>query len=284
MTARIYCFANQKGGVAKTTTAVNLGAYLAQAGRRVLLIDTDPQGNATTSLGANPRTLSVSLYNVLVDKVPIQQAITLTERVGLDLIPASTDLAGAEVEMARMMARERLLARALQPVLDAYDYILIDDPPSLGLLTINGLTAAHGVLIPVQCEYLALEGLSMLLGTIQQVREVLNAQLVLSGVLLTMYDSRTNLGQQVVEEVRNYFPDKVFRTVIPRNVRLSEAPSYGQTILSYAPNSLGGLAYQALATEFLQREENLPAANANEATPSTQPVAAKPPPRGARDE
>jgi len=284
MTARIYCFANQKGGVAKTTTAVNLGAYLAQAGRRVLLIDTDPQGNATTSLGANPRTLSVSLYNVLVDKVPIQQAITLTERVGLDLIPASTDLAGAEVEMARMMARERLLARALQPVLDAYDYILIDDPPSLGLLTINGLTAAHGVLIPVQCEYLALEGLSMLLGTIQQVREVLNAQLVLSGVLLTMYDSRTNLGQQVVEEVRNYFPDKVFRTVIPRNVRLSEAPSYGQTILSYAPNSLGGLAYQALATEFLQREENLPAANANEATPSTQPVAAKPSPRGARDE
>ena len=284
MTARIYCFANQKGGVAKTTTAVNLGAYLAQAGRRVLLIDTDPQGNATTSLGANPRTLSVSLYHVLVDKVPIQQAITLTERVGLDLIPASTDLAGAEVEMARMMARERLLARALQPVLDAYDYILIDDPPSLGLLTINGLTAAHGVLIPVQCEYLALEGLSMLLGTIQQVREVLNAQLVLSGVLLTMYDSRTNLGQQVVEEVRNYFPDKVFRTVIPRNVRLSEAPSYGQTILSYAPNSLGGLAYQALATEFLQREENLPAANANEATPSTQPVAAKPSPRGARDE
>ncbi len=284
MTARIYCFANQKGGVAKTTTAVNLGAYLAQAGRRVLLIDTDPQGNATTSLGANPRALPISLYNVLVDKVPMQQAITLTERVGLDLIPASTDLAGAEVEMARMMARERLLARALEPLLAAYDYILIDDPPSLGLLTINGLTAAHGVLIPVQCEYLALEGLSMLLSTIQQVREVLNDRLVLSGVLLTMYDSRTNLGQQVVEEVRNYFPDKVFRTIIPRNVRLSEAPSYGQTILSYAPNSLGALAYQALATEFLQREENLPKAQQGEETPSLPPVSAKPSQRGAHEQ
>ncbi|MCE7988876.1 MAG: ParA family protein [Caldilinea sp. CFX5] len=255
MSARIYCFANQKGGVAKTTTAVNLGAYLAQAGRRVLLIDTDPQGNATTSLGVDPRGLKVSLYHVLIEKTPIQQALTLTERVGLDLIPASTDLAGAEVEMARMMARERLLSRALQPLLPAYDYILIDDPPSLGLLTINGLTAAHGVLIPVQCEYLALEGLSLLLGTIQQVREVLNERLALTGVLLTMYDSRTNLGQQVVEEVQNYFPDKVFRAIIPRNVRLSEAPSYGQTILSYAPSSPGALAYQAFATEFLQREE-----------------------------
>lgn len=255
MSARIYCFANQKGGVAKTTTAVNLGAYLAQAGRRVLLIDTDPQGNATTSLGVDPRGLRVSLYNVLIEKMPIQQALTLTEQVGLDLIPASTDLAGAEVEMARMMARERLLSRALQPLLSAYDYVLIDDPPSLGLLTINGLTAAHGVLIPVQCEYLALEGLSLLLNTIQQVREVLNERLALTGVLLTMYDSRTNLGQQVVEEVQNYFPDKVFRAIIPRNVRLSEAPSYGQSILSYAPNSPGALAYQALAAEFLQREE-----------------------------
>ena len=255
MSARIYCFANQKGGVAKTTTAVNLGAYLAQAGRRVLLVDTDPQGNATTSLGVDPRGLKVSLYNVLIEKLPIQQALTLTERDGLDLIPASTALAGAEVEMARMMARERLLSRALQPLLSSYDYVLIDDPPSLGLLTINGLTAAHGVLIPVQCEYLALEGLSLLLGTIQQVREVLNERLALTGVLLTMYDSRTNLGQQVVEEVKNYFPDKVFRAIIPRNVRLSEAPSYGQTILSYAPTSPGALAYQAFAAEFLQREE-----------------------------
>ncbi|MEZ4736223.1 MAG: ParA family protein [Caldilineaceae bacterium] len=255
MTARIYCLANQKGGVAKTTTAVNLSAYLAHAGRRVLLIDTDPQGNATTSLGVDPRTLPVSLYQVLIEKVPVQQALTLTERVGLDLIPASRDLAGAEVEMAQMMARERLLARTLQPLMESYDYILIDDPPSLGLLTINGLTAADGVIIPVQCEYLALEGLSLLLRTIQQVREVLNERLALTGVLLTMHDGRTNLGQQVVEEVKTYFPEQVFQTIIPRNVRLSEAPSYGQSILSYAPNSPGALAYQALAKEFLEREE-----------------------------
>ncbi|MCB0063070.1 MAG: ParA family protein [Caldilineaceae bacterium] len=255
MSAKIYCFVNQKGGVAKTTTAVNLGAYVAAAGRRVLVVDTDAQGNATTSLGIDPRELSVSIYNVLIDSVPAQQAITLTERVGLDLIPASPDLAGAEVELARVMARERLLTRALQPIRDQYDYIFIDDPPSLGLLTINGLTAADGVVIPVQCEYLALEGLSLLLGTIQQVRDVLNEQLAMTGVLLTMYDGRTNLGQQVVQEVQNYFPDKVFRTIIPRSVRLSEAPSYGQTILSYAPSSTGALAYQALAQEFLEREE-----------------------------
>ncbi|MCB0109008.1 MAG: ParA family protein [Caldilineaceae bacterium] len=255
MTAKIYCFVNQKGGVAKTTTAVNLGAYLAAAGRRVLLIDTDAQGNATTSLGIDPRELALSLYNVLIEKVPIQQALTLTELVGLDLVPASPDLAGAEVEMARMMARERLLERALQPVIDQYDYIFIDDPPSLGLLTINGLTAADGVIVPVQCEYLALEGLSLLLSTVQQVRDVLNDKLEITGVILTMYDGRTNLGQQVVQEVQNYFPDKVFQTIIPRNVRLSEAPSYGQTILSYAPNSAGALGYQALAAEFLQRAE-----------------------------
>ena len=260
MTARIYCFANQKGGVAKTTTAVNLGAYLAAAGRRVLVVDTDPQGNATTSLGADPRALTVSLYNVLIDGVPIQQALTLTDRVGLDLVPSNTDLAGAEIELARLMAREQLLARALRSVLEQYDYILIDQPPSLGLLTINGLTATtHGVVIPVQCEYLALEGLSLLMKTIQQVREILNEHLTIAGVVLTMYDSRTNLGQQVVEEVQSYFPNEVFQTIIPRNIRLSEAPSYGQTILSYAPNSAGALAYQALAQEFMARAEQQPA-------------------------
>ncbi len=259
MTAKIYCFANQKGGVAKTTTAVNLGAYLAAAGRRVLIVDTDPQGNATTSLGNDPRTLTVSLYNVLIEQVPIQQALTLTDRVGLDLVPSTTDLAGAEIEMARLMARERLLSRALKLVSEQYDYILIDQPPSLGLLTINGLTAAQGVVIPVQCEYLALEGLSLLLKTIQQVREILNDQLGIAGVVLTMYDSRTNLGQQVVEEVKSYFPKEVFQTIIPRNIRLSEAPSYGQTILSYAPASPGALAYQALAKEFLARIEGQPA-------------------------
>jgi chromosome partitioning protein len=196
------------------------------------------------------------LYDVLVEQVPIQQVLTLTDQLGLDLIPATTDLAGAELEIARHMARERLLARALKPVVEQYDYIFIDEPPSLGLLTINGLTAAtHGVIIPVQCEYLALEGLSLLLDTIQQVREVLNDKLVVAGVVLTMYDSRTNLGQQVVQEVHRYFPKEVFQTIIPRNVRLSEAPSHGQTILGYAPTSPGAQAYQALAKEFLVRIE-----------------------------
>jgi chromosome partitioning protein len=257
MSARIYVFANQKGGVAKTTTAVNLGAYLAAAGRRVLVVDIDPQGNATTSLGIDPRTLELSLYNVLIEHVPVGKVITLTDRVGLDVLPSTTDLAGAEVEMSRLMARERLLERALRPILPLYDYVLIDEPPSLGLLSVNGLTAAsHGVIIPVQCEYLALEGLSLLLQTIQQVREVLNDKLVIAGVVLTMYDSRTNLGQQVVQEVRDYFPELVFQTIIPRNIRLSEAPSYGKTILSYAPASAGALAYQALAQEFMARAES----------------------------
>jgi len=256
MIAKTFVFANQKGGVAKTTTAVNLAAYLTAAGRRTLVIDMDPQGNATTSLGVDPRSLPVSIYDVLIDQTPIQKAITLTEHVGLDLVPATTDLAGAEVEMARMMARERLLERAMRPLLEHYDYILIDEPPSLGLLTINGLTAsANGVIIPVQCEYLALEGLSLLLRTIQQVRDVLNDRLAIAGVVLTMYDSRTNLAQQVVQEVRQYFPGVVFKTIIPRNIRLSEAPSHGQTILSYAPSSAGALAYQALAQEFMQRAE-----------------------------
>ncbi|MEM7129215.1 MAG: ParA family protein [Chloroflexota bacterium] len=258
MTAKIYAFANQKGGVAKTTSIVNLGAYLAASGRKVLLVDIDPQGNASTSLGIDPRTLTASLYDVLIGHSSIQEVLTLTDLLGLDLIPATADLAGAEVEMAQQMAREQLLTRALAPVMNKYDYIFIDDPPSLGLLTINGLTAAtHGVVIPVQCEYLALEGLSFLLQTIQQVRDVLNARLRIAGVLLTMYDGRTNLGQQVVDEVRNFFPEEVFRTIIPRNVRLSEAPSYGQSILSYAPDSAGARAYQALAQEFIQRAEKI---------------------------
>lgn len=256
MSAQIFCFANQKGGVAKTTTAVNLGAYLAAAGRRVLIVDIDPQCNATTSLGINPHTLNVSLYDVLVDGRPIQEALTLTEWINLDVVPSSTDLAGADVELAGMLARERLLARALVPVVQKYDYIFLDEPPSLGLLTVNGLTAAtHGVIIPVQCEYLALEGLSMLLNTVRQVREVLNERLLVAGVLLTMYDGRTNLGQQVVNDVRQFFPRETFNTIIPRNVRLSEAPSHGQTILVYAPLSAGALAYQALAQEFIARME-----------------------------
>lgn len=256
MSARILCIANQKGGVAKTTTVVNLAACLAQAGRRVLVVDMDAQANATTSLGIEPRSLEVSIYDVLVNETPLVQVIRSAERPGVDVAPASADLAGAEVELTQVMARERRLSTALAAAALDYDYILIDDPPSLGLLTINGLTAAnHGVLIPVQCEYLALEGLSQLLNTIHKVRDVLNERLIIAGVILTMYDSRTNLGQQVVQDIRQHFPREAFRTVIPRNVRLSEAPSYGQSILSYAPTSSGALAYQALAAEFLQRME-----------------------------
>ena len=263
MSARIFVFANQKGGVAKTTSSVNLGAYIAAQNRRVLIVDTDPQGNATTCLGADPRQLERSIYNVLIDGVPMLEVLRLTDRVGLDLVPATTELAGAEVEMANMLAREGLLAKALTAVADQYDYIFIDSPPSLGLLTINGLTAASdGVIIPVQCEYLALEGLSLLLQTVQQVRDVLNNRLVVAGVLLTMYDGRTNISRQVVDEVRSYFPEKTFDALIPRNVRLSEAPSYGQTILSYAPNSAGAIAYQTLAQEFLERTERTYGENA----------------------
>lgn len=253
MTAQIFAIANQKGGVGKTTTAVNLCAYLAGAGCRVLLVDSDPQANATTSLGIDPRKPGTSLYDVLIDNRPVQEAVTATTLPGLSLVPANLDLAGAEVEMAARMAREQLLSQALRPLHCEYDYVFIDDPPSLGLITINGLTAADGIIIPVQCEYLALEGLSQLLSTIQQVRRVLNGRLKVAGVLLTMSDARTNLSTQVVADVREHFPLETFETLIPRSVRLSEAPSHGLTVLSYAPESAGALAYGALAAEFMGR-------------------------------
>ncbi len=253
MTARIFAIANQKGGVGKTTTAVNLCAYLARAGRRVLLVDSDPQANATTSLGIDPRASRASLYEILIDSTPLQDAIMPTGHPGLELVPANLDLAGAEVEIAARMAREQLLSRALQPIRCVYDYVFIDDPPSLGLITINGLTAADGIVIPVQCEYLALEGLSQLLDTIDQVRMVLNARLQVAGVLLTMSDTRTNLSNQVAEDVRQHFPRRTFQTLIPRSVRLGEAPSHGQTVLSYAPESAGAKAYEALSAEFMDR-------------------------------
>ena len=253
MTAQIFAIANQKGGVGKTTTAVNLCAYLAKAGTRILLVDSDPQANATTSLGIDPRKPETSLYDVLIDNRPVHEAITATSLDGLSLLPANLDLAGAEVEMAARMAREQLLSKALQPLTCDYDYVVIDDPPSLGLITINGLTAADGIIIPVQCEYLALEGLSQLLETIQQVRRVLNGRLKVAGVLLTMSDARTNLSTQVVEDVREHFPLETFDTLIPRSVRLSEAPSHGLAVLNYAPESAGALAYEALAAEFMGR-------------------------------
>ncbi len=253
---RIYAFANQKGGVGKTTTAVNLGAYLAEAGRRVLLVDADPQANATSSLGVSATDAPRSLYDVLINRLPMIDAVMPTVHARLALVPSAPALAGAEVEMVSVLAREHLLRKALEGIMGRYDYVLMDCPPSLGLLTVNALTAARaGVIVPIQCEYLALEGLGRLWQTVQLVRENLNPLLLISGMVLTMFDPRTNLSTQVVNEVRKHFPDQTFRTVIPRSVRLSEAPSYGQTILAYAPTSTGAVAYEALAQEFLAREE-----------------------------
>ena len=254
MTAKILCVANQKGGVGKTTTTVNLAAYLSTANRKVLVVDIDPQGNATSSLGIDPRSLTNSVYDVLVDQMPAQDAITTTQHLGLDILPASPDLVGAEVELTRMLARERILARMLQPLLESYDYVLIDDPPSLGLLTVNGLTAAnHGVLIPVQCEYLPLEGLGQLVHTVNLVKDSLNPDLQVAGVIMTMFDSRTRLSQQVVEEVRQHFGETVFDTVIPRTTRLAEAPSHGKPIIHYDKYSAGSAAYEVLAEELAKR-------------------------------
>ncbi len=247
----IYALVNQKGGVGKTTTAVNVSAFLAARGQRTLLIDVDPQANATSSLGFNKQQITSSTYEVLVDDLPLRQIVQLTKRVRLDLAPSAPQLAGAEVELVEMPDREKRLKHALTDILPNYDYILIDCPPSLGLLTVNALTAAQGVLIPVQCEYLALEGLSQLMNTIQLVRKGLNPGLVVRGLVMTMFDSRMRLAQQVVTEVQSHFGEQVFTTLVPRSVRLGEAPSYGEPILSYAPASSGGVAYAQLADELL---------------------------------
>lgn len=255
--AKVYALANQKGGVGKTTTAVNLGAYLALRGKKTLVVDVDPQANATSSLGFDKQKIDPSIYHALLQEVPLTRLILLTDRVRLDLVPSSPTLAGAEVELVPMMARELRLREALAPVLNRYDYVLIDCPPSLGLLTVNALAAADGVLIPIQCEYLPLEGVGLLIRTISLVRQRLNPRLGIAGLIMTMYDGRTSLAQQVVAEVRAHFPRQTFQTIIPRNVRLSEAPSHGQTILQYAPSSPGALAYSALATELLRRDGEL---------------------------
>jgi len=250
---KIFAIANQKGGVGKTTTAINLGAYVAKSGKRVMLVDLDPQANATSSLGYDKRNLDLTMYDVIINNTPLSDMIITTGRVGLDLAPAGLALAGAEVELVGLPKREYRLALALKPVLANYDYVFVDCPPSLGLLTVNALTAADGALIPIQCEYLALEGLSQLLGTIKRIRERLNPSLAVMGVVMTMYDSRTLLSAQVVNEVRKYFPHEIFKTIIPRSVRLAEAPSYGQSIVEYDASSRGAQAYESLAAELMAR-------------------------------
>lgn len=248
---KVIAIANQKGGVGKTTTAVNLSACLAHIGKKVLLIDVDPQGNTTSGIGIDKGDVESCIYNILVEDKNPKEVITNTIVDGLQIIPSTIQLAGAEIELVPTISREVRLRRALELVQKEYDYIIIDCPPSLGLLTINSLTAADSVLIPVQCEYYALEGLSQLLNTVRLVQKHLNTNLEIEGVLLTMLDARTNLGIQVIEEVKKYFREKVFQTIIPRNIRLSEAPSHGQPIITYDPRSRGAEVYIDLAKEVV---------------------------------
>jgi len=251
---RIISVANQKGGVGKSTTAINLGACLAYLGEKVLLVDMDAQGNATSVVGIHKPDVKEDVYDVLVNEVSIQEVILESSRENMEIVPATLQLAGAEIELTSLMARESRLKTALEEVQDHYDFVLIDCPPSLGHLTINAFTASDAILIPVQCEYYALEGLSQLLNTVRLVQKHFNPALAIEGVLLTMYDARTNLAAEVVEEVRRYFQEKVYATIIPRNIRLSEAPSHGLTIVDYDLRSKGSQVYQALAKEVLARE------------------------------
>jgi len=252
--SKIIAVTNQKGGVGKTTTSVNLSAALATLGKRVLLVDIDPQGNTTSGIGVNKADVTNCVYDVIINDVHPKDAILPTQITGLSILPATIQLAGAEIELVPTISREVRLKKSLHLVKHMFDYIIIDCPPSLGILTINSLTAADSVIIPIQCEYYALEGLSQLLNTVRLVQKHLNTSLQIEGVLLTMFDARTNLGIQVIEEVKKYFQQKVYQTVIPRNVRLSEAPSHGESIITYDPRSKGAEVYLELAKEVISSE------------------------------
>lgn len=251
---KVIAIANQKGGVAKTTTTINLGACMAKQGKKILVIDIDPQGNATSGLGINKISSGRCIYDCIINDVQIKNVIKETTIERLFIVPATIQLAGAEVELVSAISREMKLKKSLIKIKDEYDYIIIDCPPSLGLLTLNAMTAADCVLIPIQCEYYALEGLSQLMNTVSLVKKHLNPHLKIEGAVLTMFDARTNLSIQVVDEVKSYFKEKVFNSIIPRNVRLSEAPSYGMPIISYDPKSKGAEMYQELAKEVIARE------------------------------
>jgi chromosome partitioning protein len=254
---KIIALCNQKGGVGKTTSAVNLAASLARAGEKVLLIDMDPQGNAGSGLGINKYRVEKSIYHVLLGETPIAQVVRSTDVPGLEVAPSNRDLVGAELELVTAYARETKLRAALSGLQEAYDWVLIDCPPSLNLLTVNALAAAESVLIPVQCEYYALEGISELIHTIELVQQSLNPTLYIEGVLLTMFDARNNLAHQVVDEIRRHFREKVFNSLIPRNVRLSESPSHGLPVYLYDPKSIGAERYQSLASELVARRDQV---------------------------